>query len=176
MLHVIRRVGPNFVWIVGDAGARPGSPRDIGGDSRVRGGQHRGWRAAARGGLLVDDFTHTAMFKQQMLIRVDLVEAGAELLRYLQRGRRLASVLNAGVPIGGDPYAQVQETCGRTAGIARNGEAEIRGQNGICGRGCHVDLDCTSIQCQQERRRLRSSPAACGMQGRGTADQNLTTA
>ena len=176
MLDLGSGVGAHLVGIVGDTGARARGSGDIGGDAGVGGGEDGRGRAAAGRGLVIDDLPQTAVLEEQMLIGVDLVEAGAELLGDFKGGGGFAAVLDTGIAVAGDADAEIKETRGGAAGGGGDGEAEIRGEDGVGGGGGHVDLDGAAIECEQKWLALCRTSAAGGVEGGGAADQDFTAA
>ena len=85
MLPISWIVRAHLIRVIGDAGSRTCSAGDVGRDAGLRRGKNRRRRAAAGGGLAIHNLAEAAMLEQQVLIRLDLVDAAVELLGHLKR-------------------------------------------------------------------------------------------
>ena len=91
-------------------------------------------------------------------------------------GGGLAAVLDAGIAVTGETDAEVKQAACGLAGGGGKGEAEVGGEDGVGGGGCHVDLDGAALEGEQEGLVSGRPGAASGVESGGAADQNLAAA
>ena len=101
-------------------------------------------RAAAGGGLAVDDGLEAAALEEHVLVGADEVAGFAEGVGEGERGRPFAAVFDAGVAVGGDAHAQVERAAGG------GGDAQIRGDDGVGGGGFGTDFKGTAVEADGE--------------------------
>ena len=120
--------------------------------------------------LVVHHLVQTAVLKQDVLPRRQLIHRIAEGIRDGEHGSAHSAVLHACVAVRRNPQAQVE----RAARAHR--EAQVGGHHGI-GRGCRgLNLDCSAIEREEQRRGHHHLSALAEVQHAGLADAHRAAA